>query len=63
MQQLTLFSKNTARSLTRRPGRRRKNARAARIAGTRWDLMVAGNGSGKRDGIVFPGHPEFHAAY
>ena len=38
MQQLTLFSKNTARSLTIRPGRSRKNARAARIAGTRWDL-------------------------
>ena len=38
MQQLTLFSKNTALSLNRRPGRRRKNALAARSAGTRWDL-------------------------
>jgi adenylate cyclase len=38
MQQLTLFSKNTARSLNRRPGRSRKTARAAQIAGTRWDL-------------------------
>ena len=38
MQQLTLFSKNTARSLTIRHGRSRKNARVARIAGTRWDL-------------------------
>jgi adenylate cyclase len=40
MQQLTLFSKNTARTLNRRPSRRRKNARGAYIAGTRWDLWT-----------------------
>jgi adenylate cyclase len=38
MQQLTLFSKNTALSLNRRPSKRRKNVLATRVAGTRWDL-------------------------
>src|SRR4030095_10300099 len=40
MQQLTLFSKNTARSLIKRPNRRRKNALAARAAGASWDLWT-----------------------
>src|SRR5688572_8645584 len=40
MQQLTLFSRNTARSLKILPSRRRKNGRAAQVKGTRWDLWT-----------------------
>ena len=40
MQQLTLFNKNTARTLNMRPNKRRKNARGAQSAGTRWDLWT-----------------------
>ena len=39
MQQLTLFSNNTARSLKIRPNRRRKNARS-QIGAVRWDLWT-----------------------
>src|SRR5678816_2398246 len=40
MQQLTLFSNNTARSLKIRPNNRRKNGRSAQVNGTRWDLWT-----------------------
>jgi len=40
MQQLTLFSNSTARSLKIRPNNRRKNGRSAQVNGTRWDLWT-----------------------
>ena len=60
MQQLTLFSNKTARSLTIRPISDGKTA--ALQFGHALGPLDAGNRSGKRDGIVFPGHPEFHTA-
>ena len=62
MQQLTLFSKNTALSLNRRPSRRRKNDLADRMAGRGWDLWSQETEVEKEMALFFPGHPEFHAA-
>jgi adenylate cyclase len=40
MQQLTLFSKNTARSLKIRTNNRRKKARSSQVGPMRWDLWT-----------------------